>query len=189
MKDLRYEKLANNLLTYSVNIQRGDNILIEILGEEGVPLAKEIIKRAEELGAKPYFNIINFEILRSMLQNATEEQIKMYAKHDEIRMKDMQAYIGIRATPNTSELNGLSKEVLNLYNKYYTTPVHFKERVKNTKWCILRYPNNAMAQMSKMSIDEFEDFFFKVCNVDYSKMSKAMEPLKELLSKTDKERI
>lgn len=189
MKDLRYEKLANNLLTYSVNIQRGDNILIEILGEEGVPLAKEIIKRAEELGAKPYFNIINFEILRSMLQNATEEQIKMYAKHDEIRMKDMQAYIGIRATPNTSELNGLSKEVLNLYNKYYTTPVHFKERVKNTKWCILRYPNNAMAQMSKMSIDEFEDFFFKVCNVDYSKMSKAMEPLKELLSKTDKVHI
>ena len=32
MKDFRYKKLANNLLTYSVNIQKGDNILIEILG-------------------------------------------------------------------------------------------------------------------------------------------------------------
>ena len=32
MVDFRIEKLANNLLTYSVNIQKGDNILIEVLG-------------------------------------------------------------------------------------------------------------------------------------------------------------
>lgn len=189
MKDSRIEKLANNLLTYSVNIQKGDNILIEILGEDGIPLAKELIKRAEELGAKPFFNIINYEILRVMLQNAKEEQIKMYGKHDEARMKDMQAYIGIRATPNSSELNGILKEVMELYNKYYTVPVHFEERVKHTKWCILRYPNNSMAQMSKMNKDEFEDFYFNACNLDYSKMSKAMDSLKDLLNKTDKVHI
>ena len=189
MKDLRIEKLATNLLTYSVNIQKGENILIEVLGEDGMPLAKEIIKKTEELGAKPFFNIINYELLRVMLENATEEQIKIYAKHDEARMKDMQAYIGIRATPNNSELNGISKEIMELYNKYYTVPVHFEERVKNTKWCILRYPNNAMAQMSKMNKEQFEDFFFNVCNLDYSKMSKAMDALKELLNKTDKVHI
>ena len=186
MKDSRYEKLANNLLTYSVNIQKGDNILIEILGEDGIPLAKELIKRAEELGARPYFNIINYEVLRVMLENATEEQIKIYAKHDETRMKDMQAYIGIRAISNTSELNGISRDVMELYNKYYNTPVHFEERVKNTKWCILRYPNNTMAQMNNMNTDEFEDYFFKVCNIDYNRMSKAIEPLKKLLSNTDR---
>ena len=186
MKDSRYEKLANNLLTYSVNIQKGDNILIEILGEDGIPLAKELIKRAEELGARPYFNIINYEVLRVMLENATEEQIKIYAKHDETRMKDMQAYIGIRAISNTSELNGISRDVMELYNTYYNTPVHFEERVKNTKWCILRYPNNTMAQMNNMNTDEFEDYFFKVCNIDYNRMSKAIEPLKKLLSNTDR---
>ena len=189
MKDFRIEKLANNLLTYSVNIQKGDNILIEILGEDGIPLAKELIKKAEELGAKPFFNIINYEILRVMLESATEEQIKMYGKHDEARMKDMQAYIGIRATPNTSELNGISKEIMELYNKHYTVPVHFEERVKHTKWCILRYPNDSMAQMSKMNKDKFEEFFFNVCNLDYSKMSKAMDLLRDLLNKTDKVHI
>ena len=70
----------------------------------------------------------------------------MYAKHEEMRMKDMDAYIGINATANTAELNGISKEKMELYNKYYTLPVHFEERVKHTKWCILRYPNHAMAQ-------------------------------------------
>lgn len=189
MKDLRIEKLANNLLTYSVNIKKGENILIEILGEDGIPLAKELIKKAEQLGAKPYFNIINYEILRVMLENATQEQIELYGKHDELRMKDMDTYIGIRATANNSELNGISKEAMELYNKYYTMPVHFVERVKNTKWCILRYPNNSMAQMSKMNKDEFEEFFFNVCNLDYSKMSKAMDSLKNLLNKTDKVHI
>ena len=189
MKDLRIEKLAKNLLTYSVNIQKGDNILIEVLGEDGIPLAKELIRKAEELGAKPFFNIINYEILRVMLKNATEEQIKIYSKHEKLRMQDMQAYIGIRAIPNISELSGIHKEKMELYNKYYTVPVHFEERVKHTKWCILRYPNNAMAQMSKMNKDEFEDFFFNVCNIDYAKMSKAMEALKELLNKTDKVHI
>ena len=170
MKDFRVEKLANNLLTDSVKIQKGDNLLIEIIGEDGILLAKELIKKAEELGARPYFNIINYEILRVVLENATEEQIKLYSKHDAQRMKDMDAYIGIRATANTSELSGISKEIMEMYNKYYTTPVHLEERVKNTKWCILRYPNASMAQMSKMNQDEFEDYFFKVCNLDYKKV-------------------
>lgn len=75
---------------------------------------------------------------------------------------------------------------MELYNKYYTLTVHFEQRVKHTKWCILRYPNSSMAQMSKMNIEEFEDFFFNVCNLDYSKMSKAMDNLKELMNRTDK---
>lgn len=169
-------------------MQKGDNILIEIMGEECVPLAKELIKKAEEIGAKPYFNIINYEVLRVMLENATEEQIQMYAKHDSGRMRDMDAY-GISASDSKSELTGISQDIMALYNKYYTTRVHFEERVKNTKWCILRYPNKSMAQMCKMNIDDFEDYFFKVCNVDYEKMSKAMNPLKELLSNTDKVHI
>lgn len=189
MKDSRIEKLANNLLKHSVRLKEQEDILIEIIGEEGIPLAKEIIKQAEEIKARPYFKIINNEILRTMLENATEEQIKLYAKHDWNRMKDMDAYIGIRATNNTSELHGIPSEKLEMYNKYYTFPVHFEERVKNTKWCILRYPNKSMAQMSNMNIDEFEDFFFNVCNLDYGKMSNAMDKLVNIMNKTDKVHI
>ncbi len=189
MKDSRIEKLANQLLTYSVNIQTGDNLLIEILGEDCILLAKELMKQAQKLGAKPYFNIINYEILSVMLEHATEEQIKLYAKHDVQRMKDMDAYIGIRASSNTFALSGIPSKIMELYSKYYMAPVHFEERVKNTKWCILRYPNHAMAQMCKMNTDEFEDYFFKVCNLDYGKMSKAMEPLKDLMNRTDKVHI
>lgn len=184
MRDFRIEKLANNLLKHSVNLKKGENILIEIIGEDGIPLGKELIRQAEKGGANPQFNIINDEIMREMLANCSKEQIKLYAKQDLQRMKDMDAYIGIRATSNTAELNGIAKDKMELYHKYYTVPVHFEERVKNTKWCILRYPNNAMAQMSNMSKEEFEDFYFRVCTLNYDKMSKAMDYLVDLMNET-----
>lgn len=184
MKDLRIKKLANNLLKHSVNLQKGEKILIEIIGMDAIPLGKELIKQAEEIGASPFFNIIDHEIMREMLINSNVEQIQNYAKYDLNRMKDMDSYIGIRAGANTAELNGISKDKMELYNKYYTLPVHFEERVKNTKWCILRYPNASMAQMSNMNTEEFEDFYFNVCTLDYDKMSKAMDNLVDLMNKT-----
>ena len=189
MKDSRIEKLAINLLTYSVKIQENDKVLIEVIGEEGLPLAKELMKQANQLKAKPFFNIINYELLRIMLEECSEEQIKAYGEQDLYRMQQMDAYIGIRASANTAELTSVPEEKMELYNKYYTLPVHFEERVKHTKWCILRYPNNAMAQMSHMNLEQFEDFYFHVCNLDYSKMSEAMDVLVELMNCTDKVHI
>ena len=184
MKDLRIEKLANNLLNHSIGIKNGEKVLIEILGMDALPLGKELIKQAENMGALPFFNIIDYEVMREMLLNASEEQIKIYAKHDLQKMQDMDCYIGIRASKNASELNGIPKEKMEIYNKFYTLPVHFEERVKNTKWCILRYPNSSMAQMSNMNTEEFEDFYFKVCTLDYDKMSKAMDNLVNLMNET-----
>ena len=189
MKDLRIEKLANQLLNYSVKLQPKENILIEILGQDAIPLGKELIKKAEEMGANPFFNVIDYSLLRTMLENSSEEQIKLYSKHDLQRMKDMDAYIGIRANSNTAELTGVSNEKMEWYNKYYTVSVHFEQRVKNTKWCILRYPNESMAQMSNMNTEEFENFYFKVCTLNYEKMSKAMDKLVKLMNHTDKVHI
>ena len=189
MKDLRIETLANHLIKHSVRLKEKETILIEVIGEEGSPLAKALMKEAYKIKAMPFFNIINPSLLKDMLEGLTEEQIKIYAKHDLQRMQDMDAYIGIRASSNTAELAGIDSTKMNLYNQFYTLPVHFEERVKHTKWCILRYPNDSMAQMSKMSLEEFEDFYFKVCNLDYAKMSKAMDALVELMNRTDKVHI
>ena len=40
-----------------------------------------------------------------------------------------------------------------------------------------------------MSEDAFEDWFYDVCTMDYPSMSKAMDPLAELMEKTDRVRI
>ena len=68
MKDSRIIKLANNILTYSINIQKGEKLLIDIMGEDSMPLAKELVKQAYKLGAYPYTTITNFELTRLLLE-------------------------------------------------------------------------------------------------------------------------
>ena len=46
-----------------------------------------------------------------------------------------------------------------------------------------------MAQLANMSQEAFEDFYFRVCNLDYAKMGKAMESLVDYMNRTDKVRI
>ena len=189
MKDLRIEKLANILLNYSIQLKENENLLIEVFTEDAIPLAEELIRQAEIIKANPIFNIVNYKLLKAMLKNASEEQLKLYAKYDVKRMQEMDAYIGISSNGNAAQLSEIPNEKIEMYNKYYTLPVHFEERVKNTKWCILRYPNEYMAQMRNMSIEEFEDLYFKVCTLDYLKMSKAMDKLVNLMNNTDKVHI
>lgn len=187
--DNRNEKLAQNLIHNSISLIKNDNLLVEVMGEDGLELANEIIKQAKIINAKPHLNVINYKDLRDFLINATKEEIIEYGKRDYETMKKMQAYIGISAPTSDKSLEGVSQKKLELYNKYYTALVHLEQRVKHTKWCILRYPNEYFSQKSNMSLNDFKDFYYKVCNIDYNKMKIAMEPLKELMNKTDKVRI
>ncbi|MGG4095335.1 aminopeptidase [Paenibacillus lautus] len=187
MKDPRIVQLAKNLIQYSVKLQRGEKILIEVDGLE-IPLAKELVRQSYLVGGVPFLLINNHELLREILIECTEDQLIAMASYDLNRVNDMQAYILIRAGENMSELSGVSPEKMAVYRKHYSQPINGR-RYNNTKWCILRYPNHAMAQQANMSTEDFEDLYFNVCNLDYSKMDKAMDNLVELMEKTDKVRI
>jgi len=189
MKDLRITQLAENVLNHSIKLTENDILYLDILGDEAMPLALELVKQARNLNAYVIFNITNFEFLKHFLTSADEKQIKMYTNSELNKMKLATAYIGITPFYKNSPLADVPIEKLELYNKYYIDPVHLKERVSNTKWCILRYPNKSMQQINNMTYEEFEDFYFKVCTWDYNKMSKAMDNLVDLINKTDKVHI
>ena len=103
------------------------------------------------------------------------------------QMKHMDAYIAIRAGNNSAELSDVSEDNIKLASMLSREVTDY--RVNKTKWVILRYPNNSMAQLANMSLEAFEDFYFNVCTLDYSKMSRAMDSLKALMDKTDKVRL
>ncbi|MCX7950836.1 MAG: aminopeptidase [Clostridiales bacterium] len=188
MVDPRITTLAHNLINYSCRLKEGEKVLIETIGLE-LPLVKELVKEAYKVGAIPFVTIKNKSVDRALLMGATEEQMQMMAKYEAARMSDMDAYIGIRSGDNSSELSDVPSERMDLYFKYFWKEVHGKIRVPKTKWVVLRYPSPSMAQLANTSTEAFEDFYFNVCNLDYSKMSKAMDPLVELMNKTDKVRI
>jgi aminopeptidase len=188
MKDPRFQTLAKNLVNYSLKLKPGEKVLIELSGFE-LGLVKELIKEIYHAGGYPFVSIKNTEVNRLLLENAEQEQLESIAKWESARMSEMDAYIGIRAGDNANELSDVPEDKMQLYMKYWVDPVHHKIRVPKTKWVVLRYPNHSMAQLAGMSTDSFTDFYFNVCNLDYRKMSQAMDGLVDLLNKTDRVRI
>ncbi len=188
MTDPRVKKLAHNLVNFSCALKPGEKILIESIGGAD-ELARELIKEAYVAGGTPFLWLRDKRMDRELLLGATEEQIRTMAENDAALMSQMQAYVGIRAGANASELSDVPSEKQDIYAKNYWKPVHGMIRVPKTKWVILRYPQPSMAQQAEMSTEAFEDYYFNVCNLDYAKMAAAMDPLCELIDNADRVRI
>jgi aminopeptidase len=188
MRDNRLMTLAQNIVQYSINVQPGENVLIDMYGSER-ELVRCIVEQVHARGGKPYVELVDRRVLGSILKSATKEHLEEWAQSDLKRMENMQCYVAIRAGENVNELSDVPEDKMRMYELYYRKPVHIEQRVKKTRWVVLRYPNASMAQLAGMSIDAFEAFYFNVCNLDYSKMSAAMDPLNALMERTDKVRI
>ncbi len=186
--DPRIRTLARNLIRYSTNLQAGEKILIDIYGLE-VPVVRALIEETYAVGGIPFVSIKNHAVNRALLMGATEEQWKMMAKYERDRMKDMDAYIGLRAGDNASELSDVPPEKNEIYQKHWWNPVHSDIRVNQTRWVVLRWPTDSMAQLAGTSTEAFEEFYFNVCTLDYAKMDRNMDALKARMERTDKVRI
>src|SRR5690606_35989116 len=176
MHDPRFDKLADTLINHSTKLQPGENVLIETFD---VPEAMTIalIRAAKKAGARTMVKLRQSKVTRAQLMETDEESMKLNASIALAQMKKAQAYIGVRGGHNSAELSDVPSEKMRIYTKHYLHPVHLQQRVKKTRWCILRFPSSAMAQEAQMSSEAFEEFFFNVCTMDYSKMQRAVVPL------------
>ncbi len=188
--DPRYKKLAKIFVNYSTDVQKGELVIIHCF--DGVPdlMIKAIIDEVCKRGGIPMVWLEKYRIIREILKNGTKEIIKAHAEHELKTMQKAKAYIVIRSYENDNELSDVPADKMDIYKKYWLDPVHFKERILNTKWVLSRWPTKAMAQKFGTSTEAMEDWFFKVCaDVDYKAMDKNMDPLVKLMKKTDKVKI
>ncbi|MCY2953843.1 MAG: aminopeptidase [Planctomycetota bacterium] len=188
MTDPRVEKLTDVLIHYSCGLKSGENILIEAID---VPhsFTKALVKAAKEAGGRPIVLLKAVEINRALMMAGTKEQWDLIADIERAQMERVQCYIGVRGNPNVSELSDVPGEQQKLYENTVWKRVHHEVRIKKTRWVVLRWPNSSMAQLAEMSTEAFEDYYFKVCTLDYGKMSRAMKPLVDLMQKTDQVRL
>jgi aminopeptidase len=188
MTDPRIAKLADVLVNYSCAVRAGESILIEAID---VPheFTVALVEAAAATKARPLTMVKSNQINRALMLAGSEEQWNAIADVERLQMEKVQCYIGARGNPNISELSDVPSEKQKIYEQTVWKRVHHEVRVKKTRWVVLRWPSASMAQMAEMSTEAFEDFFFDVCTLDYAKMSRAMEPLKDLMQRTDRVRL
>ena len=186
MQDARFDKLAGLLVNYSTSLKSNEKVLIESFDAPD-EMTIALIRAARKAKAVPFVRIQRARVSRELALEIDERQLSLTAAHELARMKKMDAYIAIRGSNNISELADVPIDRMKLIAKKLR-PLQ-DQRVQKTKWVVLRWPTPAMAQLAGMSTEAFEDFFFKVCTLDYRKLQPGMKALKALMEKTDKVQI
>jgi aminopeptidase len=189
MNDPRIKRLAEILLDHSCRIEPDQKLLIEAIDLPDTTLVCHLIEMATARGAHPLVTWKSNAVLRSLYATGSEANLALAGECERYRMERMDAYIGIRGAANSSTFADVPIERMDLYQKHWWQPVHLKLRVTKTRWVVLRYPTDAMAQAADMSSEAFEDFFFHVCTADYEQMGRDQQPLVHRLQAADKVRL
>ncbi len=189
MKDPRMGQLATTLIDHSCRLQAGEKLLIEAYDLPEPNLVCRLVELARQRGAYPLVTWKNNAVLRTLYKTGSEENLGLAGELERQRMEQMDAYIGIRGAANSSQFSDVPHAQMDLYQKLWWHPVHSQVRVPKTKWVVLRYPTDSMAQAANMSTEAFEDFYFSVCTADYQQMARAQQPLVARMQRTDRVRI
>ena len=186
MHDERFNKLAKLLVEYSIRLKRNETVLIEAFD---IPdeMTVALIRVARNAGGVPFAQVYHTRVNRALALEASDRQLNLVVSHELARMKKMNAYIAVRGSHNITELSDVPPDKMQLIGKKMR-PVQ-DQRVKRTKWVVLRWPTSSMAQLAGMSTEAFEDFYFDVCTLDYRKLLPGMKALKRLMEKTDRVQI
>ena len=188
MRDPRNAELARLLVHHSTRLKPGETCFVEAF-DVADGLVLDLVEAIHAAGAIPIVSLRSNAVTRALMRGATQRQFELQAEAELAQMKQSTAYIGLRGSSNTSELSDVPIEQMAMFGKFVQKPVHGDYRVNQTRWVVLRYPTPSMAQLANMSTEAFEDFFYRVCTLDYARMAKAIEPLKSRMERTDRVHI
>src|SRR5258708_32364626 len=152
MLDPRFDRLAEVLIDFSTQLQKGDKV-----PSDGFDIPHEmivsLIRRARAKGAIPLVNLQSNVVNRELLRGAEEDQYRMIADYELARMTAVDAYIALRGSHNVTEQSDVPSVRMPLALKLLQ-PV-LEQRVNQTKWVVLPWPTPPMTQMPTMHTEPF----------------------------------
>ncbi len=188
MKDPRQARLAGIMVDYSTGVREGDIVMIEYADGTPAEFVREIQTLCLERGAR-YVRIgyADSDLVYNFYRRANPRQLAYFPRHELEFMKRVDVYIGIGSPLNNQTLAGIPGKAISSRQRLLR-PIQ-ERRVEHTRWVITRYPTHSQAQDAGMSFEDFEDFYFRACNIDWEREAKRQEKLKRLLERAGTVRI
>ncbi len=163
-----YEKYADLLVHYSLELNKGDRLLIvsTYLSE---PLVQEVFREALKAGAHPETWITLNGLGRTLYDEGSPEQLQYISPLYRYAVEHFQALLTIRAPFNVKELQTVDpKKKKTASMAQAGLGKVFRERVASgdLKWTLCEFPTNAQAQESGLGNSEYAQFVFSACFLD-----------------------
>ena len=185
--DERLKKLSKTIVDYSVNIKKGDRVLIQYESSMCKPFVKYLIKDIYEKKAIPFVKLLDNELNSLILEGADSSVIDEMYNMKKYEVDNFDVFIRICYTENEYE----DKNVKSSIRKELGSKTQDLDdiRINQRRWTLLNYPSLVDAYKAHMTYDEFYNYALDVMTVDYKLMNDKIKPLKDLMERTDKVRI
>jgi aminopeptidase len=168
MTDNRLEKMAETIARHSLALRAGDLLLVQT-EPAGLPLVREVYRRALAAGANPLVRTRHPELEEMLCRFGTDEQLAFTPESARVDAESATARLVVRADDNLRALAGVAPERIALQRRsqrpLFERMMERKGRGE-LRTCITQYPTTAAAQEAGMSLGDYEDFVFSACFCD-----------------------
>lgn len=167
--DKRWKEVADILVNYSTEVKPGQRVMIAMREVETLPLARAVYESAVQAGGFPQIQFLSDYLDHSLLNFGTDEQISWLPEIEAAGMEWADVYIALRGAHNIHEFANVNSDKLAEYRKAMGKISSL--RWENTRWCIIRVPNEHFAQQAETDVETMMDLFFNATIRDYEKES------------------
>jgi aminopeptidase len=187
MLDRRWSQLGEILVNYSTRTRAGDRLLITMMELEAFPLTLAVYEHAVRAGAFPQVQFASTYLERALLTHGTEELIARVPDLERSGMEWADVYIGLRGARNLHELAGIPTERLAAHKRALGAISAWRNA--QTRWVLVRVPNESFAQAAGMSLEAAMDFFFDATLRDWGQESRRYQRIRDLFQAAAQVRI
>jgi aminopeptidase len=186
MRDPRLEHYARILVDTCLEVQPGWQVIVSS-GPAARPLVEELSRQLARRGA---YALLRSGVTGSIhwLKEAPEELLDTLPPIEAHALESADALISIDAPENTRETSALSPERLGRLHAA-SRPVLERVYTNDLRWVGCSYPTYAHAQDAGMPLEEYEDFLFGACLLDWAAERERMSHYAERFDAAEEVRI
>lgn len=187
MTDARVTDYAHLLVDYSLKVRPGWQVLV-LASPLARPLIEEVVRQVARKGAYALTRVDFPSTGIVWARDAPEALVGEMASIDRHAHEHSDAEMIIRAPENTREESALSPERKNLVRRAQRPAVARRQAVA-VPWITCVYPTPALAQDAGMHFDEYADFVYRACLLDWPEEGRRMRRVADRFDRADDVRI
>ena len=167
--DRRWTQLGDLLVNYSARVKPGERVIIAMGEVESFPLVQAVYAAVIRAGSFPQVQFLSETLRHALLADGSVQQLAWVPEIEAYAMQWADVYFGLRGAFDLNIHQDISADRLSL-NQAAAGKISTL-RWQNTRWCLVRVPNQVFARQAGVDMDKILDMFFNACLLDWEAMT------------------
>lgn len=187
LQDPRNDQIATVLVDHSTGVTEGDRVVVIMREPEAFPIARAVSAQCTRRGAYVQTLFYSAEMQGDILRLGSSRQVEWVPELWRQAMDWADVCIDLRGFRNRHEYEGVPTERITKMRK--AEGEISAMRTSQTRWTLLRIPNESFAQQAGKSMQDVSEFFYRSVLQNWKEEGRKYQTFRESLDGTREVRI